>query len=641
MCGICGVIQLGGEPRPVIDRATLDRMTDLMTHRGPNDRGTYVADGVALGVRRLSIVDVDGGHQPFSNETGRIWAIQNGELYNHAELRRQLAADGHSFRSRCDTEVLPHLYERYGPSFQSHLRGKFGLAVWDGERRRAVLARDPLGVKPLYYAHCGDVVVFASELKSVIASGLVPLDLDYEAIDAYLALGYVPGPRTPLASVAKLMPGHRLVIDPQRASVEQYWRYPEHRRPSRRLSEEEYGEGLIEHLEDAVRVRLMSDVPVGAMLSGGLDSSLVVALMARNLAEPVKTFSVGFAEAGDANELGDARLMANAVGADHYELELSLTERAVKLDELAWHLDEPLADLSALGFMILSEVAAEHVTVALSGQGADELLGGYAKHQAASLCGTMKRVPAFLRAPGIRIASHGPPNVRRLAKVLAAPDPATRLFEMSRRLDDGLRRSLVRGPLAELDGKSALRAVQAHADGIVDDPLPATLYLDSQLALVDDMLLYFDRASMARSLEVRVPFLDTQVVEYCAGIPSEFKVRRFARKHVLKQAARGILPDRIIDKPKVGFFADSLDVWFRAQTDGEISEWLLGSNRRYSEFLDPVEVNRLAQGHLAGTGTENLRLLLSILMLEVWLDSYLPRALGAGARSNQPVRLSA
>src|SRR5436190_16954017 len=513
MCGICGVVQIGGEPRRVVRPDVIDRMTDAMIHRGPNDRGTFAEPGVALGVRRLSIVDVAGGHQPFSNEDGTVVAVQNGELYNHDEIRERLRRKGHSFRSRCDTEILPHLYEAEGPRMTARLRGKFGLAVWDGRRRRAVVARDPLGVKPMYYAVVDDLVVFASELKSLLASGIVPVDLDHEAIDAYLALGYFPAPQTPLAAVKKLLPGHRLVVDARGVRVERYWRYP-HPEPERR-SEADWAEALLEQLDDAVRLRLMADVPLGAMLSGGLDSSLVVALMARHSTGPVKTFSVGFTDAGDANELDDARLVAQTFGCDHHELELRLADREVDLEDLAWFQDEPVADLSALGFLVLSELAAKHVTVALSGQGADELLGGYLKHKAAAL----SRVVRGLFAPAAgRLVRRGPRRLQRMGDTLAARGAAERTLAMSSKLPPSLRAELARGPLARLDGGAPLRAIRSKVDGVSGDPLAETLFLDAQLALPDDMLHYFDRASMAHSLEVRVPFLDHVLVEFCARI---------------------------------------------------------------------------------------------------------------------------
>ena len=616
-------------------------MTDVMTHRGPDDRGTYSRPGIALGVRRLSIVDVEGGHQPFSSENGDVWAIQNGELYNHLDLRARLIAGGHAFETRCDTEILPHLYEQYGARFPEHLRGKFGIAVWDGKERRAVIARDRLGVKPLYYSICGDLVVFASELKSLLASGLIDIQLDYDAIDTYLTFGFFAAPQTPLAAVSKLEPGHRLIVDANGARTERYWGYPEPA-PDDGKTLQEHADGFLEQLEDSVRARLMSDVPLGAMLSGGIDSSLVVALMARNMSEPVKTFSVGFVEDGDRNELADARLVAEAFGTEHHELELTFADAAVPLDELVWWVDEPLADLSALGFLALSELATKSVTVALSGQGADELLGGYRKHQAASFVGKWNRLPRPVRKAGTFVALRGPRRTRRAARVLAAPDAAERLVAMSGKLDAGLRARLLRGPLAKVDGNAALRAVQARLDGVGNDPLASTLFIDGQLALVDDMLHYFDRASMAHSLEVRVPFLDHHVVEYCATIPSRLKVRGLTTKYLLKEhVARGLIPDRIIDKRKIGFFAGSIDGWFRAQTRGPVADYLLTSNPRCAEFLDPSAVRELVMSHADRRDTSNSNLLLAILMLEVWLSSYLSRAVPAPPSARAEIRIPA
>jgi asparagine synthase (glutamine-hydrolysing) len=627
MCGICGVVQLGGEPRKVIDSHVLVHMTDMMTHRGPDDRGVYEAPGIALGARRLSIVDVASGHQPVANERDDVWAIQNGELYNHEDLRRDLDMRGHRLRTRCDTEIIPHLYEENGMQFVQRLRGKFGVAVWDESRRRAVLARDRLGVKPLYWARSGDLLVFASELKSLLASGLVGGALDYDAIDAYLTLGFVPGPRTPLEQVSKLLPGHLLVVEDGAIEVHQYWSYPEPVVASPRLREDEYAEGLREVLEEAVRLRLMSDVPLGAMLSGGLDSSLIVALMARNMHEPVATFSVGFADELKTNELADARYVSSVFATDHHELELSFLDDSMDLNELAWCLDEPLADMSALGLEALSRLASDHVTVTLSGQGADELLGGYTKHRAASLVGAWKRLPAPLHETGAAIAVRGPRRFRRAARTLAAPDPVARLIEMSGRLGGGLRESLYHGPLHGKEGAAAVDAVRYSLAGVSDDPLPATLHIDAQLALVDSMLHYFDRASMAHSLEVRVPFLDHRVVEYCAHIPGDLKVRRLKTKHILKRAAHGLVPERIIHKRKLGFLRGSTDAWLQAQLRNTVPELLFGSDVRCTEFLEPQMVARLASAHRSGQDVSNAHLLVGILMLEIWLRSYLPRAL--------------
>ena len=636
MCGICGVVQIGAGPaREVVPGHVLDRMTDVMTHRGPDDRGTHASPGVALGARRLSIVDVGGGHQPISDETGRIWAIQNGELYNHGQLRDELAPSGVAFRTRCDTEVLPYLYRRDGDTFPRRLRGMFAVAVWDQERRRAVLARDRLGIKPLYYALAGDLLVFGSELKSLLASGLLRPELDFEAIDAYLSFGFVPGPRTPLAGVSKLQPGHILVADEAGVRLERYWAYPSPQPSSERRTEAAWRDELLERLEESVRLRLMSDVPLGAMLSGGIDSSLIVALMARQMRDPVKTFSVGFRESADSNELADARQVAELFGAEHHELELSFVDDTVDLATLAWSMDEPLADLSALGFLALSELATRHVTVALSGQGADELLGGYRKHRAAALLGRLGplRVPAGAAA---RAAGRWSPALARSAAALSAGTAAERLVAMSGRLDVAGRDRLVRGPLAALDGGTALRHVEALATGLHGDPLAETLYLDAQLALVDDMLHYFDRASMAHSLEVRVPFLDHEFVEFCATIPTGLKVRGSTTKYLLKEASRGILPASIVDKPKTGFFRGAVSAWFDAQAGLAIDQYLLDSDPRYADFLDPAEVRRLVARHRQTRDPDLGHLLLALLMLEVWLSTYLPRATASDGEVQRP-----
>jgi len=619
----------------VIEPDVLDRMTDAMTHRGPNDRGTHLEPGVALGVRRLSIVDVEGGHQPVCNEDGTVWAVQNGELYNHEDVRRELLG-GHRFDSRCDTEILPHLYEEVGPAFAEHVRGKFGMAVWDRRERRLVLARDRLGVKPLYYAEAGDRVVFASELKSLLASGIVETELDYEAIDAYMTFGFVPGPLTPLARVRKLMPGERLVIDPRGLRLERYWTYPAPE-PDLEASQDELAEELIARLDEAVRLRLMSDVPLGAMLSGGLDSSLIVALMAKHMSEPVKTFSIGFTEDRD-NELADARFVADLFGTEHHELELSYTQQQVDLADLVWAMDEPVADLSSLGFLAISELAARHVTVALSGQGADELFGGYTKHKAASLVAAWRRLPAPARSLGGGALARSPLRSRRSVRTLLAADPVDRLLAMSGRVDDDLRADLYRGPLATSDGLAGRRAVAPLAQGIADEPLAATLHIDGQLALVDQMLHYFDRTSMMCSLEVRVPFLDHELVEFSARVPDSLKVRRLQTKYLLKRAADGVLPERVIHKRKLGFFQGPTAGWLQAQMDGAISDYLLGPSPRYAEFLDRGAVERLVRAHREHKPVD-VKLLVGVLMLEVWLASYLPRAAVAPVEltASQPV----
>ncbi len=627
MCGICGVIQLNGSPRRPIEQHVLDRMTDAMVHRGPSDRGTILEDGVAIGCRRLSIVDLEGGHQPFGNEDGSIWAAQNGELFNHEILRRDMQDRGHAFRSRCDTEIIPHLYEEYGTAFPERLRGMFGITLWDRRRRRAVVVRDRLGIKPVYYAVVGDLLVYASELKSLLASGLVPDELDHEAIDAYLGLGFFPAPATPLKHVRKLPPGHRIVVEDGAYRIEQWWAYPEPDWTGSSRDPQEQAEALLAQLDEAVRIRLMADVPLGAMLSGGLDSSLIVALMARHTTGSVKTFAVGFRGEGAVSELADARRVAQSVGAEHHELELSMDDQQVDLADLSWFMDEPIADLSALGFLALSGLAVQHVTVALSGQGADELLGGYRKHRAASIADAWARLPRPVGRLGAGAMARGPETMRRLARTIAAGDPAARFIAMNPNMDAARRARLARGPLAGLDGGATRRAIQHALGGMSGPALPTTLYLDAKLGLADDMLHYFDRASMAHSLEVRVPFLDHHVVEHCATIPPELKVHRGSvTKYVLKRAARGLIPDEIIDKPKIGFFNGAVSGWFKAQSGGEMERYLLDPGARYGDILDRGEVGRMVADHAAGRDPGAAPTLLAVLMLEVWLSTYLPKA---------------
>jgi asparagine synthase (glutamine-hydrolysing) len=624
MCGICGVVQVRGEPREIVSPEALDAMTDAMTHRGPDDRGTYAAPGIALGVRRLSIVDVEGGHQPVKSEGGEVVAIQNGELYNHADVRRELRHEGHVFASRCDTEILPHLYERDGDRFPEQVRGKFAIAVWDEKRRRAILARDRMGVKPLYWARAGDAVVFASELKSILASGLVEPELDLEAVDLYLTLGFVLGPRTPLVGVRKLAPGSTLVVDREEVREAPYWRYPEPRLEARPRPLQEYADELLHLLREAVCDRLMSDVPLGAMLSGGLDSSLIVALMAEASSRPVVTFSVGFRE-DEANELADARRVAETFGCEHHELELSVTEQAVDVDELAWRLDEPVADLSALGFDALSKLASQHVTVALAGQGADELFGGYTKHRAAAAIASLGAVP-----DGVRAALDGVPwpsaRVRRAFAALAARDPSERLLAMSGRLVDGVRSDLYTGALAQVRNDNAYAAIEALRSGLDGDPLAVTLYLDARLGLVDHMLLYFDRASMAHSLEVRVPYLDHRLVEWAATVPPSMKVHRGVSKHVLKQAGLQLLPSQTVRKRKVGFFRSALDVWLDAQLDGPAGERVRSRDSAFLEFLDGSAVQRLIASYRRRRTEESARVVFAIMLLEAWLSMCAQRA---------------
>jgi asparagine synthase (glutamine-hydrolysing) len=635
MCGICGAFRIDGDERPPLEPAVLRAMTDLIEYRGPDDAGHVEGDGCSLGARRLSIIDVEGGHQPFGDERGRIWAAQNGEIYNHDELRRGLAERGHALRSQCDTEVLPHLYEEHGVEMTSVLRGMYAFAVWDRDRREGLLVRDRLGVKPLYWARAGNVVVFGSELKCIAASGLVDIEIDPEAIAAYLSLGYIPAPMSPLKNVRKLQPGERLVVADGTVRVERYWHYPAPEAAPERRSAQDWAMELRERLEDSVRMRLMSDVPLGAMLSGGLDSSLIVALMAKIMERPVDTFAVGFQ--GEDSELPDARRVATALGASHHELEVGLSTDPDELERLVWHLDEPLADLSSTGFLALCELAVGHVTVALSGQGADELFGGYRKHRVASLAETWGKAPAPLRSVAAAAAQRGPGQARRLAAAMQSPDPASRLLASSALITGADRDQLFAGALAEHAG-AARRVMDGHASAAPGArPLEAALYLDARLGLVDDMLHYFDRCSMACSLEVRVPFLDHELVEWAATMPTSVKVHRLQAKHVLRLAAKDLVPDFVLTKRKRGFFNDKMGTWLGAPGGANLERLLLAEDPAYAAVVDP-EVVRALVADWRGGDHRHTQLLLALVMLEVWLSSALPKAVAAGQAAASAAR---
>jgi asparagine synthase (glutamine-hydrolysing) len=560
------------------------------------------------------------------SENGEVWGAQNGEIYNHQELRRELGAAGHTFRTRCDTEVLPHLWEEHGPDLCRRLRGKYGLAVWDGRRRRGLLARDRLGIKPLYYAERDGLVVFGSELKAVVASGLVRDELDHDAIAAYLTLGFVPAPLTPLADVRKLLPGERLVVGGGEVRRDTYWSYPSAPPNPAKLDPREAGERLVAALDESVRMRLMSDVPLGAMLSGGLDSSVIVALMARHMDEPVKTFSVGFSGDSEGNELADARRVSTALGTDHHELELPLASSADDLSRLTWHMDEPLADLSALGFVSLCELASRHVTVALSGQGADEVLGGYRRHRLAAIAGSWQRVPAPLREAAV-MRRRGE-RFSAMATALQARDPVTRMIGSIGLLRPDLRRELYSGALRE-HADAAERSLAGRVNGTASAaPLEAAMHLEAQLGLVDDRLHYFDRASMAWSLEVRVPFLDHEVVELCASLPPSAKATAREGKRALRRAALGLVPDFVLDKPKLGFFSTSVGSWLDTEAGAMVDSLLLAPDPAYARVVDQGVVRRLAGEWRAGQ-TRHARPILALVMLELWLREFLPRAFGA------------
>jgi asparagine synthase (glutamine-hydrolysing) len=631
MCGICGIAARDAGRIPA-DDAVMERMTSVIAHRGPDEGGWHLADGVALGMRRLSIIDLASSHQPLSNEDGSIWVVFNGEIYNFKELRRTLEQRGHRFATAGDTETIVHLYEEHGPDFARKLRGMFAIAVWDSRVRRLVLTRDRMGVKPLYVAEGAQGLAFASEVKSLIAGGFVEPRLDPVAAGLFMSYGYVPGPWTLFDGVKKLDPATTLVWDAGRTSETTYWDpwTGGGRDPGASWAEDQ--ERLLDLLRASVTQRMVSDVPVGVMLSGGLDSSLISVLMAESSARPVETFSIGFVEDAGANELSDARRVASAIGAKHHELETSALDHPDLLAESLWHLEEPIADLSNLGFLLLSRLARENVTVALSGQGADELLGGYRKHQVAKLAGAVGALPAtkgVLAALGRRM----PPGstIARGLAAASASDPADRLLAMSAILQPHQRGSLLTAEFGGRCSEATVRdAILRHVPDRQLSVLGETLYLDSRLALVDNMLLYFDKMSMAASLEVRVPFMDHDVVEFCAALPDSRRVWRTRRKEILKRASRGLVDDWVIDKKKRGFFHSALSAWLRLHRDRLFTEVLLDARTAARGQFRPEALKELI-GDAGEGGKKSDQLLFCALLLEQWQRFYVD-ADGRGRR---------
>jgi asparagine synthase (glutamine-hydrolysing) len=639
MCGICGVGSADPEQAPLGPEA-LAAMTQALEHRGPDEDGAHLAPGVALGMRRLAIIDVEGSHQPVRSEDGAVRAVVNGEIYNFGALRRELLARGHRLATAGDAETVVHLYEERGLDFVRALRGMYAIALWDAPRRRLVLARDRMGVKPLYVAETPAGLAFASEVKALVAGGLVRPALDPLAAELFLAYGFVPGPRTLFAGVRKLPPASLLVCEDGRVGEPvAYWDPWSEGAARAGGGWAEDQAALLDLIRAAVHREMVSDVPLGIMLSGGLDSSLIAALAAEASPRPVTTFSIAFAEDGRANELGDARRVAERLGTDHHELTTSAVDHPGLLDDALWHLEEPVADVSTLGFLLLSRLARQHVTVALSGQGADELLGGYRKHEVAALAGWVAAGPAPLRRAVSALAHRAPPGstLARGLLATATDDPATRLLAMSRVLQAHERADLLAPGFRQAGAEEEIvAAVRRNLPPAAASPLAETLHLDARLALVDHMLLYFDKMSMAASLEVRVPFLDHDLVAFCAHLPDARRVWRLRRKELLKRASRGLVDDVIVDKPKRGFFHSALGAWLRVHRDDLVRETLLdGRALTRGQVREPAVRALVAR---AGQGDKKAhQRLFCLLLLErwqrLWVDAPAapaPRAARAG-----------
>jgi len=642
MCGIAGFVDRwdSGQARPVEERAAiLDSMCRIIEHRGPDDQGVTLDRGVALGMRRLSIIDLAGGHQPISGEDGSVSIVYNGEIYNFHELKDRLEAAGHKFKTHCDTETVLHGYEEFGPDCLKDLRGMFAFAIWDAKKQVLFIARDRAGKKPLYYSVTrGGSLIFGSELKVLLQHPDVEREIDPKALDAYFTLGYIPDPYSIFKNVKKLPPGHYLTFSEGRLDVKQYWDF--NFNPSESLREEDYLEELRFLLDESVRLRLISDVPLGAFLSGGIDSSTIVGLMARHSAQPVKTFSIGFHE-DSYNELKYARMTAQKFGTDHHEFFVT-PEICSVVDELAWFMDEPFADQATIPNYVVSKLAREHVKVVLSGDGGDELFAGYTRYIVAQNRASFDLIPKTLRqglGPLSKNLPHGTKGRNYLFNI--SLDPVSRYLDSVSTFTSLNRESLYTRDFRDLVGtegyvSSLFRDLSAKVT--TGEPLDRLLYIDSKTYLPGDILAKVDRTSMAVSLEARAPLLDHKLIEFVGQMPAKLKLSGLESKHLLKKAVADLVPHEILNRPKQGFGVPIQD-WINRQLRSRIRESLTEPRSQQRGYVEPGYINVLLNEHERGR-RDHSDGLWALFMLELWHRQFIDQPANL-TQTHQPTVTSA
>ena len=635
MCGMAGYFRIAGSDE---DRAAwLRRMTDCIVHRGPDDSGIHVDGPVGFGFRRLSIVDLEGGHQPMSSDDGWVWVMLNGEVYNHDALRAELCARGHRFRTLSDTEVLLRLYEEEGLAAFRRMNGMFAVAIWDGREGCLHLVRDRLGVKPLYYAPVGDGLVFSSEIKALLESGLVAKEVNRRAVWDYLTFRYVPAPQTIWEGVMKLLPGHTLTIGPGGSApqISRWWDIPM-RTPER---DEEKPDAVYEEefrtlFEDAVNLRMRADVPVGITLSGGLDSSAVVSA-ARASTDKLMTFSIAFEGAPETDELPYARSVARCFATDHHEVIVGAKDFMDFLPEFVWYTDEPLADLASVPLYYVSRLASQHVKVVLSGEGSDEILAGYNFEDHARLwdeaAAARAALPGWLSGMAGSLAARMWPGLARLRAKAATvcdqrlvPEP----ISMTNYWSSEEKRRLFNQ--ADATWPDSLDKARAQLSALGDQhPLNQALYLYTQDWLVEDLLMKADRMSMANSVELRTPFLDYRLVEWAATLPPRLKAGQspagiYRSKEILRRYAEPRLPREIVERPKKGFPVPVYD-WLSGQLAGWATEMLTSPTAHSRAWFAPEALRELARlGTSPSAGIMDKHRLWNALILELWMQRWLP-----------------
>jgi len=619
VCGICGIFQSNSGASE--HSRLLPGMLATLHHRGPDDEGVYLDDDVGLGMRRLSIIDIVGGAQPIYSEDGNVVIVFNGEIYNYRELRKRLQARGHTFRTSSDTEVIVHLYEEIGEDCVSDLRGMFAFAIWDKRQRRLLLARDRLGIKPLYYTFFARRLIFGSEIKAILRHPEVSAQLDPSSLSCFLSLKYVPSPSTLFLGISSLPPGHVLLCDRHGMTTKRYWDLSFAFDGNSRRTEQDYIEELEALLRECVQQHMVSDVPFGAFLSGGLDSSLVVALMSQFSEQRVKTFSIGFEGKGESfSELPFARLVADYCQTEHYEVILQPRHLVDLAEKVVWHLDQPIADDACLANHLVALHASRHVKMVLTGEGGDELFAGYARYAGEQLAPWFRHIPPSLLKLAV-FALDAFPGMRRVKLALSAlsePDEVTRLTHWFPLLGPEMKTVLLspwfhqemRPDVArEVFSEHLVRTDAKH-------PLNRMLYVDTKLWLPDDLLARGDKMSMAASLEARVPLLDHKLVEFAASLPPDLKLRTFNRKYLLRKAARKFLPRDIIDRKKKGFPVP-LGIWFRNEAGSFMRDLLAPSVIKRRGLFNPASVQKLIQEHASGFADHG-SVIWALISLELW-----------------------
>lgn len=623
MCGICGVFDFSGAP---IEGELLHKMNDRIHHRGPDGEGYFFSNGIGLSNRRLSIIDLEHGGQPQTNEDETIHVVFNGEIYNYVELRDELIRNGHRFKTSSDTEVIVHGYEEWGEDCPKHFNGMFAFAIWDAQKRLLMLARDHLGIKPLYYVRLGNQLLFASEIKALLAEPTCPREVDIHSLAQLFTLRYVVSPATLFRNIFKLPPGHRMIVDANGTRIERFWNWLPV--PHTSINESELVEEYRALVEDAVRLQMRSDVPVGLFLSSGIDSGCLLALMSKLSNKAVRTFTIGFEDGEAQNETDDARELANMFGAEHSDLTIGSSDYERYYERYLWDLEEPVGNETAAAFYFVSMITSKKVKVALTGQGADEPWGGYARYLGVKFSQIYSCLPQLVTKGVLaKVGERWIKNeqVKRGLSSLHEKDVLTRVVNVYSFFSSPMKARLFKPWMKEVvsptgsDAQRALEHFQSEVRSL--DPVTQILYMDTRTNLPDDLLMVGDKTSMANSLEVRVPFLDYRLIEFIEKLPPRLKIKGIRGKYLHKKAIEKWLPRSVVYRKKKGF-ANPIDKWLRTSMRGFVRNCLLSEDAAVGQYFDQEYIKDLLEKHDRGE-QQHRRHIYLLLSFELWHQQFI------------------